>query len=517
MQRSQALQVTTLPDNGYFVDPLGPVRILDHYHSFLFYVNTTDLENGYQHLFNNAFYLRMNSTSDKFTHKLFLQLTSNIQQIREILDKLNYKRSKRGLVNVLGKAIKFIAGNPDNDDLKLINDNFNEIYKTRDSEIKKINQLASIANHLTSRLAEDTKVINENIKNTKFHIQIIKSTEEMRTLIINEIYHAEKLLNNLLMIERTITFSLNNIPSLELLKISELMAIRKYLLKIYDSQQLLQFDNTHLFKILESAKVFVIGTDQAITFLLKIPILNPYQASYSKIYPIPNKRDVIVIPPKTFIIEINNETFWTNEDCHLINSINLCTESPSQENCTIPFSNNCQTAKITNNYKIVRVLRNQQLLALFKNHQEIIEDCHGLIRKSFIKGSNVLSSNCKLIIDSSVYDKTVPTFQILLQSNPEDNLTYHHEAELHLRHLTFPSDLLEESKELENNQLHLPSIVQLIHYGMTGTLTLACVIFIILGITCRSRIIDLFCKPRKIIRVRRQQTPPDGSNEDVPS
>lgn len=493
---------------------MGNVKLLDHYHTFLFYVNLTDLQNGYQHLLSNQFYLRPNSTSDKLTRKLFHQLSFNILQIEEVLNKLDYKRTKRGLFNIIGKAIKFVAGNPDNDDLKVIEENFNKIYQDKNSEIQKINRLTSLANHLTNRLAEDTRVMNENMKNTKLFLQTLKSVDEIRTLLINEIYQAEGLLNKLLMIERTITLSYNNVPNLELIRIEELLSIHDYLKKLYDSRQLQNFDNVHLFKILESAKVITIGIEQAITFLLKIPILNPYLANYSRIYPLPNAQDVAIIPPRKYLIEVNNQSYWTNEDCHIGNSFRLCEQQPIQENCTLHTLEKCPTIKITNDYKITYPLKNRQLLVLSKTAQTIVENCHGLLHEKSIQGINLVSSNCKIIVGSTTYENTVPTFKIDVPNIQELNLSYNHQAELHLRHFQFPDDLLMESKELVSTPLYLHPLTQLIHYGTTGTIVIMIVIFCLLGLMFKTRIMDLFCMPRRIIRIRKTQQPPE-SNEDV--
>ena len=336
----QTLQVKTIRNNGYFEEPLGQIKMLDHYHSFLFFINTSKLEIVYASLSINSIALQKESNVDKLTHKIYLQLVRNIKQIQQLLDKIHFNRSKRGLANFLGRTIKYITGNLSDEDLKMINNNLEILHKNQESGIVKIEKLTSFANHLSKRYAEDNMILNENIRNTQKILQNLTNTADMRILIQNEVFQSECLLNTLMMIERTISFSLNNIPNLELIKVDELLAMHKFLENVYDQKQLLPLDNVHLFKILEATKLFIIGSNQTITFLLKVPILKPYTANYSRIYPTPSYQDVLLIPSKKYLININNENYWSDENCQMMDSMKLCLQSPIQQNCSLFYCKN---------------------------------------------------------------------------------------------------------------------------------------------------------------------------------
>lgn len=253
---NQALQVSTVRSNGYFKEPISKVRILDHYHTFLFYLNLDSLENSYTFLEESANNLRKNITDSLSAH-IYGQIIANNEQIKQILDKINHNRNKRALASILGKTIRFITGNLDEDDLKVINENLDRLYKNQNAEIDKINHLNSIANHLSQRYAEDIRILNRNIKLTEKLLRNMSDLADFRNLLRNTVYQTENLLSMLMIIERTITFSLRKIPNLEMIRIEEMLKIYSYLKTVYSSKQLLPLGNIHSFEILQSVKLIV--------------------------------------------------------------------------------------------------------------------------------------------------------------------------------------------------------------------------------------------------------------------
>ena len=117
--------------NSFFEEPLGEVKILDHYHSVIFYINTTKLFHSYEILFHNSQELKYTTLINNFIHKTQSTLDLNLKRIWEQLNKLDSKRTKRGLINGLGSIIKFISGNLDDNDLRTINENINRLYNNK--------------------------------------------------------------------------------------------------------------------------------------------------------------------------------------------------------------------------------------------------------------------------------------------------------------------------------------------------------------------------------------------------
>lgn len=441
-----------------------------------------------------------------------------MEQIEQILQKFVNRKVRRGLANFIGKGIKFITGNLDDDDLKTINENLENLHKSKSSEIERINKLTSFANHLSQRYSEDLAILNENIVHTKILFRNLASIEEFRIIVEYQVLQSETLLNTLLMLERTISFAIKEIPNLEIIKVEELISIETYLEQIYKTQQLSPIDHVHPFKIIEFAKIAVIGTEETISFLLKIPILKQVIATYSRVYPLPNHQDIAVIPPKMYSIRIHNEEYWTNEPCKstLENSMVLCLQPPTKEACMLSTPERCQTTLVHNDFNIIHPLKNHQLLTLFKKNQTILEDCHGIIFKKSIQGTNLLSSPCKIIIDEAIFDNTIPIFEIIIKNVSKIRLDYTHNVDLQLRHLKEPTSILQEAEKLLDQPVYLHPTTQIIHQATSVLLLCFTILGIIFLIRNRTRIFELLFNPRKVIHVRRDDNSIEPTdNEDV--
>lgn len=495
---------------------MSNAKILDHYHNFLFFINITHLTDNFDQLNYNFNALQKNRTIDEISYRIYHQLKNNLDQIEEILRKFVNRKVRRGLANFIGKGIKFITGNLDDDDLKTINQNLEELHNSKSSEIESINKLTSFANHLSQRYSEDLAQLNENIIHTKALFQTIKSTEEFRIIVEYEVLQSETLLNTLLMIERTISFAMKEIPNLEIIKVEELYFIATYLEQIYKTQQLSPIDHVHVFKLIEFAKISVIGTEETFSFLLKIPILKRIVATYSRIYPIPNNQDIAVIPPRTYSIKIHNEEYWTNELCKstLGSSIVLCLQQPIKEACILSSPDRCQTTLVNNDFNIVHPLKNHQLLTLFKKNQTILEDCHGILFKKSIQGTNLLSSTCKIIIEESIFDNTIPIFEITMQNISKITLNFTHKIDFQLRHLKEPTSILQEAEKLSDQPMYLHPTTQIIHQSTSMVLFCLIIIGIFFVIRNRTRISELIYNPRKIIHVETRDLQDQCHQED---
>lgn len=532
---TKALQVFKIENNGYFEEPLGEVKILDHYHNFLFFINTTKFSIGYSTLVENYSTLKQDTIKFPVINKLRLELLVNLKMIKEKLDKLGYPtsveeelgnfndtRPKRGIANGLGTVIKFITGNLDDNDLKALNENIGKLHTSQNKEIERVNKLISFANQITDRLTKETKILNTDLDMTKNAIRTLAKARNYQNLLQSEIYQSQKLLDMLLTIERSISMSFGEMANLELIKKNELDDIKNFLQTIYTPQQLLPTDEGRPFKLLEATKFSLVGTSQTITFLLKIPIIKPYPASYFQFYPIPNTKDLLIVPPEKFIIRLEGTELWTSEACKLVSTAIICMETPVQNNCTTLTLELCNTMKATNNYELIHLLRNNQLLAAFKKKMEIIEDCHGVLTRQEIQEASLISSPCRIILGSSIYTNTTPTYEIPIPiiSSPklQDSAI---ETEFHLRHLRFPEELKHVVPESRGN---LWQNSHTLHYTNTA-FSIICLLIIIAAALLywkhRGRIHDVVCKPRTIIHL---QSSPDARliemtslNEDVQS
>lgn len=466
---------------------------------------------NYRTLLVNTYILKNEARSDPLTIRLYRALQSNCLEIEHALHKIKHQVQKRGLINILGSGIKFIAGNPDSNDLRNIQSNIDALFKTQQATLSKINSLTSFANHLTNRYSNDLNIIMKNINETKSVISTLKNNSDMRIIIQAEIYQAIELLEIIKMIQRTISFAWKNIPNLEIITSSELVSIQNHLTQIYPLEQLPHLDLQYPFQIIEFSEIVVLGIEQTITFLLKIPVTKSSTAQYSQILPVPNKQNLILIPPQRYTLYTNQSQYWTSQPCKETEKAILCTEMLTTHSCKLDVPSNCTFAHVTNNYQATIRLRNRQILTIIKEPLEIIEDCRGHLTRTEISKTSILESTCRIIIHDEIYDDSKPMFEI-----PFNNISKlaipaaSQEVQLYQRHLGNLAELKADLKELEQQPLHLNPVLQWAHGTLTGMVILLLVVAGIIITKFRQRIIELFCKPRRVINIRTANL-----NEDV--
>lgn len=310
-------------------------------------------------------------------------------------------------------------------------------------------------------------------------------------------------------IERTISLAWQEIPNLELITFPDLVQIQTHLQETYNTNELLPINSLHLFKLLEASKLVVVGTNKVITCILKIPIIKPISLNYSQIYPLPNSQEIVLIPPRKYLLETEQHTYWTDEHCKIIDTHTLCINNPLLfETCKLNSPTQCPTAVITNNYEITLPLQNHQLLTAFRNQQDVLEDCNGQIQKKFIQGTNLISSSCHLLIGENIYDNTNPTFNVKIPNISQLALQPFQETSLQVKHFLNPQDLQMEARQLQTIPIHLLPAVHIAHYSFTSLMCLILISITVIVLKFRQRLHDLLCKPAKITIIKRRQQDP---------
>lgn len=94
-----------------------------------------------------------------------------------------------------------MTGNLDANDLNIIDENMDKLYSTQNSNIEKINQLTTLANHITDTIAKETTVLNKNLRITWETISSLQKAQDYQIQLQNEITQAKCLLNTLQMIQ----------------------------------------------------------------------------------------------------------------------------------------------------------------------------------------------------------------------------------------------------------------------------------------------------------------------------
>lgn len=483
MTPSHQLRLVKIETNGFYQENLGHAQLFDHYHRFFFSINLTKLESCIDRISNNIPEIKK-KTTDAYSLQHFYALETEFENLRNTLDKVLHFRIKRGLINIAGKAIKFITGNLDNDDLEQLNSNIQALNDSEKEANTKIGQLTSFAGHIAKRYDEDIAKINKNIDNTVRILNTVMSEIQTIQLLNTEIINVMRVRDFIEKIERTINLARLETPNLELLTASELTEMITYLQKLYNPTQIMKIDDTHLFEILDQSKSFLVITADAVINVLKIPILQSLTYERSAVYPVPNAKNQILIPPAQFYLVHQQSEKWT-DDCREFRNRSICYNIKKNCQCRLQTPKSCRSAVVTNNYAAIVQLRNTALLLTTRAPMEIIENCDYGVQKTTIKSNYVIKSQCDIIIGESTYRRPGLNFTIDVSNITEVQLNQTHQVKLKMEHLQDLQQLHQDVSELEEESIAFHPVFHFTHYAVTGSVVL--IVLIVSCVLCRFR------------------------------
>ncbi|KAF5302411.1 hypothetical protein FQR65_LT08499 [Abscondita terminalis] len=291
-------------------------------------------------------------------------------------------------------------------------------------------------------------------------------------------YMSIKLLNTLQSIERTISLASSGITNLEIISNTELFEIANHLKTIYKQSELVDWNMDHMFTILEFSKFQAVSVRDVITCILYIPILDQSFYQYSRIYPIPDSENKILIPPFKHHLQGARGEFWTDEQCKVFNNQTICVEAPRLAKCSIVNNDNCVYAIISNDYKLYAQLNDGKILLSCKFDLLITEECREEIQSISVRNNVLISSktNCKIIIDNQIFENSANnvTFKnnLIVKDYKANRM-----INLQPKHLTDFDSLNEESESIivPVNLHPLVHITQFFFYSSNYNHTLYCV------------------------------------------
>ena len=139
-------------------------RIVESYHYLHFNNAVTKLLKTFKYI--TASYVMLSNHGELKESSLLKQaeiLCNEIHQNLQIIMPSNM-RTKRGLINELGTAIKYIFENPDANDLEKINNYLNSLQHQQQENVFTLNKSISVINTISTQINNNTNIINENLK-----------------------------------------------------------------------------------------------------------------------------------------------------------------------------------------------------------------------------------------------------------------------------------------------------------------------------------------------------------------
>ncbi|XP_031789078.1 uncharacterized protein LOC116418037 [Nasonia vitripennis] len=286
------------PDATHFDYQQGVGRIIENYHYVHFFINTSSLKRTYGRILTD--YTILSSRKELKNSSLLMEARLLCQEIYQDLQEIAPfgGRRKRGLINGVGKMIKYIFGNPDSDDLEKINNYLENFEKQQNEDISVLNKSISCMNQISRTINSNTEIINKNLRNLMKTLNDQNTRFELIETVVTLIVQEQHFLNLLGKIKRSFVF-IDEKFNLEILTHEQILSIKTHLLELYSQKELI----SHYHNLLDFrfAQGSVVTIHDSIIYTIKIPILNSIEFSLFQRLAIINRNnqtEIVTIPWK---------------------------------------------------------------------------------------------------------------------------------------------------------------------------------------------------------------------------
>ncbi|XP_055594648.1 uncharacterized protein LOC129745546 [Uranotaenia lowii] len=468
----QTIQIHDITNNaGALILKRGEGKIVAGYDRLLHVIDFEKFEISIS-IIENVINQMHNSTSD------FSQIIKmKIREIKFILSTLYPKsnRSKRS-INILGSTIKLITGNLDAEDLKVINNNLDELRKTGNTFIKQNNRQIRINSKFENRL----DLLNKDIRD---HQNTLNTIMENDNYLIFE--------NQKIAITFQLDTFLEHLKSIEYaILLSKVNIISKFILTPKEIEVILQEIKDQGLEIqhLDDASNFLTTTTlfkgSSIIICVNIPRFQPTTYEKVIIEPLPIfNHSVKIAYNKVFIND--KQILAINSECRENNKITICERRQlleiSDSLCEVPLLNGrhgqCPLSEKPPSTE-TRIIAPGTLLIITAHQGVIINGTCGITPRTLTGIHFVTFHNCSLYIKNELFENYEIKFDhpSVLPVQLTNIKTLHVERHVNLSEL--------HELNLKNRQ-HLETVdmTYQLGFGSFGTVIILMVILLAIGIT----------------------------------
>lgn len=393
------IHITTLK-NPILPIQLGNAKIIYNKHTFLHFIDLEPIINQLKNIQNyfskikSKFYFS-NATNpisyQGLSEGILLRTEFLIQTTQEKLNNLHpHIRSKRGLINIVGKANKWLFGTLDSDDEKRYNQAILNLQLNQKDILKELNLQTSLSKNLIDSYNKTITTLNSNQKKLEHSVKILQ--ESVYSTINNNnhyisfqgvLYQVNLDCQNLITfidnLEDAIMFAKLNILHNSILSSLELKQMINYVTNIYSESQIPKFKNVlSYYQFLGTQVTF---SDTKLIFAIHIPIIRSETFTFYHLYPI-IQNNKIFIPKYPYLAQKNKEIQFEESTCPSIEETHYCKESfhPIDE-CTIQImessstTTGCQIIETRINQSVFEQITQEEVLVLPSQKERVLAQC----------------------------------------------------------------------------------------------------------------------------------------------
>lgn len=393
---AQNLEVTPiLTTNGYAVVKTHEKLVVENYTKILHIINTTQYTSALGTIYENLNMLKLDRTDGNY--KL---LQSEIETLKRSIKSLtpkfyNDRRTRRGLINVLGKGMKFITGTMDSEDSEEISRHL-EVLNTNDKRaIEQLNKQVVINDNLFREITQIENSINSQRANLSiFLAEIVGEANKMvpvaqKSQFILQLYADISALNR----------HADKIEDIILLSRLGVLAH-----DVFTDEEIVNYNIG--IEIMPFIKNSIILRDNLIILVVLVPNFTVDKYFNAIIIPSPNdKKEELNFGIQNVIMK-KNEIFEYNEETILKKKLkyhsNECIKKILTENNVCNY--------ITNEHESIIAINEETIVTKNLQKTKITQNCNN--EETIIRGNNFIKySNCKLIIKNSIFENNLKQFR----------------------------------------------------------------------------------------------------------
>ncbi|XP_055617421.1 uncharacterized protein LOC129762873 [Toxorhynchites rutilus septentrionalis] len=438
------IQIHDLNRNPIAIIPLGKVKIkighiriiqpidLNQLHDIILKFDNLIKQN----VFNSQLY-RLLENRNHLLYQTYLKIVPH-----------NTSQSRMKRWDDAGRILKWIAGTPDADDLKIINNTMNSLIDYNNQQMFVNEALNSRVNHLSQITNE---LLELDFKSKQQHIIEIN----LLTILLN----LDKAQHQLVILEDAILLAKNGIPSSQILSMKDYLKISKFLQKqnitVTSFEELLTKINTQI----------AINNTHVI-YMMKIPQLSNEVYDYEYINPLIHNETRIHVE-SNYVINNKSHIFEVSRKCEKDAEYFLC-EPESLKIANLCIKNliqlrhaNCTHEKVYSTGIIKRI--NDATILLNNVNITIQSNCSHL--NQLLEGSYLINfAQCEIYLGHNQYTNMImespkklfrPTTGILAyEDDIIDIPTPEYLANLTLKHRSMINHVYLQNNSLER-KLHL--------------------------------------------------------------
>lgn len=333
--RPQEIKLESLDDGpGLLPYKLGLMKLTTHHHTFIQYVQLSNIENNVQSLRTQLVTCQNRLTNDTYAlYEIQIKyLTNKLDSVLRQLKSLEPSRAKRGLVDGLGSIIKSLTGNLDHEDalkyneaIKLLENNQYKITAELNNHISLSKEWISKHTNVLTQMLENQRKINITLEtilqsNALREDSLIKYAQFAQLLeVLGD--NIEDLTQELFRIENSLAFAHASSMHHSMVDIEILESMVKKLRITYAQEQILDLELREYYEIIKPGSYYV---DNQIVFIFNFPIFSKSTYDFYKLSVVPNKHLQALIPSFPFLATNEMSYVYIEAECPKLKHWYLC-------------------------------------------------------------------------------------------------------------------------------------------------------------------------------------------------